>query len=655
MLLDYETRSRADLKKCGAYEYARDPSTRILCVGFRCAETREGLADAETKVWSPFLGPAPELLLEWLAAHDVRLVAHNVPFERVITQYVFHRHVDGDFADRIPLDRWECSMANSRAVSLPAKLEFAAAALKLKHTKDMQGHRLMLKLSKPRKPTKTDPSPWHSKRAELIRVMQYCATDVDTEAELFLRVPPLSPSERRLWLLDQKINERGFHCDRPLVQRILEMLDRESNRLTDECARLTDGAVRSTKQVAETKRWLAAQGVELPNLQKKTVADAIAAGLASGKALELLEVRQEASKASTSKYVAFEQRSKSKGRVCDALTFHTAHTGRWGGAGLGPQNLPVPRIDNPHKACERIRDATLEDLRFWYGSPNELFASCLRSMIIASPGKEFFGGDYSGIELRVLFWLAKHEAGLRAIRSGQDMYCAQASVIYDKPITKENHFERQLGKKAVLGCGFQMGPDKFFETCWADGMEVSEEIAKKAVVAYRELHAPVVQLWKNLEQAALAAVRHPGKRYRVNRILWFVEGEYLWAELPSGRRLAYYGPSIKHKITPWGEKKATLYYWCVHPKTKKWVQEGTYGGKLTENCVQAVARDLLADALQRLEARGYEVVLHVHDEPNCEREAGTGSLAEFETLMSRTPPWAADLPVKVEGWQGERY
>lgn len=555
-------------------------------------------------------------------------------------------------------------MANARAASLPARLEHAAEALKLRSTKDMQGHRLMLKMSKPRRATKTSNAKWHNRVSDLKRLMQYCATDVDTEVGLFLRTPRLSPEEREVWLLDQKINKQGFHCDRPLVNRILGMLDSEAKRLTAETMRITDAAVRSTKQVAATIDWLSAKGVTLPNLQKKTVADAIAAGLASGKALDLLKVRIEASKASTAKYVAFEQRSRTLSHVCDALTYHTAHTGRWGGAGLGPQNLPQTKIGadlpaelmgDPHKACERIRTGSLEDLRFWYGSPNELFASCLRSMITAPPGCEFFGGDYSGIELRVLFWIARHREGLAAIREGRDMYCEQAKEIYGRTITKADHFERQLGKKAVLGAGYQMGPDKFFETCWKEGMEVSEELAKAAIVAYRTLHRPVVECWKNLDLAAIAAVKNPGKRYRRNRVVWYVDGEYLWAELPSGRRLAYYGPSVRVKPTPWGEDKETLYYWCVNAKTKKWNEEGTYGGKLTENCVQAIARDLLASALIRLDRAGYDPVIHVHDETVTKRMRGQGSLAEFERVMLDSPAWAIGLPVKVDGWTDERY
>lgn len=667
LVLDFETRSKADLRKIGATEYARHPSTQLLCVAWRIGtleDLREQMKNREkvpAKRWSPAIPSPYGEFKRALLDPSVMLVAHNAPFEQAITRYVLSKLISDPALGEIPIERWLCTMAAARAVAVPAKLEGACAALHLPVQKDMEGHRLMMKMSKPRKPTKNNPAIWHQKKADLVRLMEYCATDVDAETMLLLTLPPLPESEREVWKLDQKINQRGFLADRDLVNKILGMISEEMKRFESETRRITDGLVNSTAQRDATLRFLASNGCSLPNLQKKTVEDALAARLATGKALELLLLRQAASKSSTAKYEAFENRSRSSGRVYDNLTYHTAGTGRWGGAGVQPQNFPARGIINKEDldfACKWLADpeVTLEDVRLIWGNPLDFFASLLRSMIKASPGKELFSGDFAGIEARVLFWLARHEEGLRAFRNGDDLYCELASEIFGFTVTKkENPKERDLGKRAILGCGFGMGKAKFFETCKNQGQEVEPELAAAAVAAYRKKHYPVVHLWSNLDKAAIAAVKNPGKRYSVNRTKWFFEKKFLWCQLPSGRKLAFYGPEIRKKPTPWGEMKETLYHWDIHPKTKKWVFTGTYGGKLAENVTQGVARDLMAAAMIRVEKAGYEVLFSVHDEADAERAIGEREASDFEKLMAQSPVWAEGIPIVVEGWKGPRY
>lgn len=673
-VIDYETRSEAPFGKSkenvGAYEYANHPSTRLLNVGWRIG-TFDQLKNKKTKtvVWSP-LDPLTKLIPFLRALDDPRilLVAHNAFFEQVITEFVLPR-LTKTTRKLIPVSRWICTASMARALALPGALGDACDAIRLEIQKDKKGHALMLRMSKPKPAWKKwaksgrigpEPKKWNAKVSDMLRLCEYNEVDVDAEVGLFTTIKPLAPLERKIWELDQKINKRGFLCDRPLVGKILKMVGQEMKRFDREITELTDGRVKTTNQRDQIKAWLSENGLSLPNLQKLTVANALDSGLAEGACREVLTLRQDAAKSSTGKYGAFWRRSVTDGRMRDNLVYHRASTGRWGGSGVQPQNFPDPKKIGDYGDLDLIAqiikdpDVGIEDLRH-FGNPLDLFAALLRTMIIASEGKELFDGDFAGIEVRVLFWLANHTRGLDAFRSGRDLYVELASVIYKRTCTKADKTERDLGKRAVLGCGFGMGDKKFLTTCHDNDLEIDAATAKTAVKAYREVHAPVVRLWSNYEKAAMAAVRNPSKRFTVNRITWFMEGKFLFARLPSGRHLAYYGPEIRDKKMPWGEIKPALFHWDIHPKSGKWFFTDSYGGKLVENCVQAVARDLMAGSMVRLEDAGFEVVLSVHDELLTEALKGARTLKEFLSIMGQGEPWSEGLPVLVEGWQNVRY
>lgn len=670
LALDYETYSEANLKKVGAFEYSIHPSTEIICASWRLG-TRATLAAAPTKTWVP--GRDSHLDL-WHAFTDpdVILVAHNALFEQVITRNVFAEKYLGtaEGASAYALEqrekirslapqRWLCTASLASALALPRKLADVAAVLKLPVQKDMDGHRLMLKWCKPRKPTKNNPSTRHTNPDELKRLVSYCATDTDAETLLLLKLPELSGRERKVWCLDQAINLRGFRVDRPLVKTVLQMIAEETVLLNSATSRLSRGTIRSTKQRDATLDWLSDQGAYFADLTKKTVEDALAVGDLPKPVKRMLEIRQAASKSSTAKYQAFEMRSRHDGAVRDILVYHAASTGRWGGAGIQPQNLPRPTISDAIGTAEVLRDCDLEMVRTMFGDPMEVFASCLRSMIIARKGTTLDVMDFASIEARVLFWVARHEEGLKAFREGRDLYVEQAADAFQIPAEEiaKDSLERFVGKTLILGAGFGMGKDKFRGTCAAQGKIVSEEIAELGITSYREKHAPVVKLWRSIERAAISAVENLGKRFTVNRTSWWVRGEYLWCQLPSGRRLAYFGPAVKHEPTPWGERRPVLYHWGADAKTKRWVFGKTYGGRLVENVVQAIARDLMSEAMLRIDARGpWQLVLCVHDELVAERPLkGPGSLGEFQALMEQLPLWADGIPVKTEGWSGRRY
>lgn len=658
LVLDFETRSEVDLRKCGAAVYARHPSTQVLCAAWKLGPLCE-LRETPTRVWSPFFSPIPRELLQTLFDPTVICVAHNAMFEQLIAPIVFFHGGDTVYnPDCCDPTRWICTASLAAACALPRKLEEACNALGLSVRKDMEGHRLMLKLSKPRKPTKNNKAKWHTKKSDLNRLMRYCATDVDASTELLLSLPPLNPKERRIWELDQTINHRGFCVDSAAVSKALGLIQEETARLNQETKNLTIGEVGSTRQRDATLGWLNRGGLGLPNLQAKTVEMALASISAEAMPLarRVLEIRQSISKSSTAKYQKLAHQMADDGKIRDQLFYHGASTGRWTGRGVQVQNFPRAAHKDIELAIETLAAGDLEWIGLVYGDPMEFLSRCLRNMIVAPAGYSFYCGDYASIETRVLFWVAGHERGLKHYRRHADLYREMAAMIYRIPLDEVTKAQREVGKRAILGCGYGMGHKKFWATCNQYGQEVSPELARAAVVAYRTLHYPVPDLWNEIQRAAIYATLNPQTRVTINHTKWSLAKDFLWCELPSKRMLAYYKPTVRYELTPWGERAPKLYHWSVNPKTKKWENAATYGGKLTENVVQAIARDIMAEAMLRLEKAGFEVVLSVHDELLTQARSGPSfDLEEFTQLMAETPGWGTEIPIEVEGWTGARY
>lgn len=673
LFLDFETRSELPLKFVGAAEYARHPSTEILCVAWRIG-TRETIQAATTRSWNVKLRPTSGLhgeLAKVLRDPRNRVVAQGAIFEQLITTFVWPRQL-GDHLD-IPLSRWACTASMAAAHALPRDLERACKALGLSSQKNPTGKKLIRKHSMPQKLTKKkvldlralgfeigsrewNREVWNNDPEGLRQLELYCREDVDATVDLFLALPELTPGEREIWIRNQRVNKRGIHVDRQLVTSALKLIAKETTRLNARTRELSNGVLETANQRNAVLEFLQAHGTKLPDLKKKTVEDAIQAKLVEGTSLELLKIRQAISKTSTAKYVGFELRTRTDSRLRDFSFYHGSSTGRETGQGVQINNLTKPTIDDVPFATKVIRTgdhawsvALLENVM-------ESLASCTRGALIASPGYELFCADYNAIEVRVLFWLADHVHGLTMFRNGEDLYVDQATEIYDLTAAEIDDLMRDLGKRVILGGGFGMGPPKFKTTCAQFGSEISLALAKKAIKAYREKHKPVTLLWSNLERAAIAAARSPGMSYKANKTRWFVEGKFLYCELPSGRRLAYFGPKVRMRKTPWGDQRPELMHWGVDPKTKQWVFSGTYGGRLTENVVQATARDLMVVGQANTDRAGYTPLHSIYDELLSEREKGTGSLKEFEGLMvSPMPRWAHGLPLKAKGWVGHRY
>lgn len=672
MVLDYETFSEVDLKKSGAWEYSVHPSTEILCGAFRIG-TSEELATAPTKLLLPCGGPDFGEFYKAICNPEIILVAHNALFEQVITRNVYAKRwmYKNTYLQNIPVSRWVCTAALAASVGVPRHLDGAGQALKLTNKKDLEGHRLMLKLCKPRTPSKNDPSTRWDDVDDYSQLYDYCIKDIAAEVELFLMLPPLHRIERKFWELDQTINLRGFAVDRKMVNGALEASALVSDYLTNEIKTASNGKLFSAKQVAKVKAFLKKHGVQLPNLQADTIEESLKRNDLAPMARRILEIRRSSGRSSPAKYEAFELRSRSDGRARDNTLFYGAHTGRQSGTGLQPQNLfkrviPQAEVD---EAVALLRDDPAEIT--WFPQPVDVLASCIRSAIVAAPGHILDVGDFSTIEVRVLFWLCGHKKGLEAFVAGKDLYIEMAAKIYEqdekiilegyKSETVDGLNKRQLGKQTVLGAGFGIGigGTKFQQTCKSYGIDISIQLAQKAIARYRDLHRPVPHFWEVIEDAARRAMDNPGKAYRHGYLTWKRQGKWLTVQLPIGRKLYYYRPEMQRVRTMYGEK-TVLTYMGVNSVTKQFERQKTWGGKLTENVVQAVARDLLMEALLRVEkTTASRPVLAVHDEIVAERKltakGDSGAHQAFLDAMAVVPDWCEGLPVKVEGWCADRY
>jgi DNA polymerase bacteriophage-type len=698
--VDFETQSRANLKKVGAYEYSMCPSTIATCLGFKANTDSKNYLFKYHQMQMPFKKfpiKFQDQWLEWLFNPDFVFSAHNAFFEQCIFKNVLTKKFGWP---EIPIQKFRCTAAKAAAVAIPRNLDGAGQVMSLPIQKSYEGHRIMLKLCKPTgayvrwqkecdKFTKKDrevpdslwtdqpPEFWTPETApeDYEGLYKYCRIDVLTEEKLDEVLPDLTPFEQKLWFIDQKINLRGTAVDMKVVNKISHIMASESKILGKELDILTMGLVGSGNARNAILDFLTLEGIELPDLKAKTVDDFLTNGKVTGDAKILLEIRRALSKASTAKYQKFQGCAASDGRVRDLFLYCGASTGRWGGKNVQPQNFPRGIIKDIDEAISRIETSSLEDLKMLYGENlMPLFSSVLRGMFIASEGKELFVEDYNAIETRVLWWLAEYEDGLNIFREGRDPYKEMAKEIYKKSVLEITDDERQVGKAAVLGCGYQMGGKKFVSSAWdVYRAKVDLDLAKVAVTAYRTLHYPVTELWTNYQNACIFAVENPGAVYRVGKVKFFVKKSFLWAKLPSGRCIAYKDPSVTFEpvemkdddgnvIKTFMAKK--LRYYAINHKAKKedchipnvkWTREATYGGKLAENIVQAVSRDLLAEAIVNAEQSGFDVLMHSHDEMVCEAPKGTKTSDEYKNVMLKLPTWAEGLPLKTGGWVGTRY
>jgi len=669
--VDFETRSFLDVRDVGAWRYAEDWTTEIMCLSWKMGADKSNL-------WVPWLD-FPQEILDHIEAGGT-FEAHNVQFERAIWIFILNKQMG------IPVPtKWRDTLAVCAYRGLPLGLDAVGKALDLDIKKGERGKYLLNTLSKPKFGTKKEPDRIYREDWDLMdELYEYCMRDTDSEFNLAETVGVLPRPEYRLWVLDQKINQRGVRLDMPAVERALDLTTAITDKLNGELFDITSGAVQKATQRDKLLKWFNGNGLEaITDLKKETIeewtlrdkhGEYIYKDHMPEDTLRALVIRSQLAKASTRKLEKMRDCVGRDGRVRGLLQYHGAGTGRWAGRLVQPQNFPRATVVNRENAkgkkyldMEYLVEQIMADDLGGYDKPMEAVASSLRGMFITDPGNVFHVCDFSAIEARVTFWVANCQTGLDVFAKSdrgesEDIYCVTASDLVGFEVKKSEHsHERQLGKITVLGCGYQMGAPKLKYQAEKDyGVVLEDHEAEGMVNLYRDKYEEVKWLWYGLQEAAIATVK-TGNPHSYNNIVYELHddnaGRWLACLLPNGRRLWYYEPIVERIVPPWGGAKrdSLTYMGRDNKKGGTWGRVRTYGGMLTENVVQAIARDLMVDAMFRVEIAGYKIVLTVHDEIISEDDENFGSQEEFEELMAISPPWATGCPVAVEGGCITRY
>ncbi|WP_026318133.1 DNA polymerase [Algicola sagamiensis] len=626
--LDFETYSEFDLKSGGVWGYSKHESTALLCMAY-------AYGDEEPQLWLP--GEAlPEFVRN---PTQFMLCAWNSFFE-----WCLWHHTMG--WPEAPIANWTDTAAHAAALALPRSLEGCGKAIGLPsdQQKDKQGKRLIQMLCKP----------FRGKRIQdpdmLRSLYDYCKQDVVAERAIGKLLRPLSAKERQVWELDQKINIRGMCVDMEAVGHARAMMKPVKETLNDEVKQLTNGELQNVSQIGDVKQYIRELGYPLEAFNKEYLAQVMKDPKLPELARRLIEIRQQTGKTSLAKYTTLEK-VVSDGRAHGLLAYHGASTGRWSGRLFQPHNLPRSSFKGTDTCIALFQYRDPELLQILYAEPLEALSSCIRGMLTASEGKRLLVVDYAAIEARVLPWLAGQDDILDVFRGHGKIYEYTATQIYNIPLEQVTSEQRFIGKIATLALGYQGGSKAFLAMAMSYDVDIPEALAERVKNDWRQSNKRIVSYWYNIERAAIKAVAEPGLTFQVRNVAFHKIGSFLMCRLPSGRTLSYYAPSLKE-----GKFGAPqIHFWGVHSESKKWMELNTYGGKLVENIAQAVARDLMADAMLRLEKAGYEIILTVHDEIIGEADIDFGSLNEFESLMCQTPDWADGLPIAVEGFEALRY
>ena len=637
--MDIETFSDVDLIKCGVYAYADSPAFEVLLFAY-------SFDGGETRVIDLAQGEElPGEVAEAVFDGSVVKTAFNANFERTCLSKYFGRY--------LPPESWHCSAVQAAVLALPRSLEDVGAVLGLDERKMKEGKELIRYFCVPCKPTKANGGrrrnlPCHApEKWELFKA--YCMRDVDVEKAIRRKLCkfPIPEGEMELYRLDQRINDRGVLVDMGLVRQavVCERLHKEV--VTRRAYELT--GLENPNSVAQLKGWLGENGVEAESLSKKAVTEMI--GESDGEVEELLRLRLLMAKTSVKKYEAMERSVCSDGRVHGLLQFYGANrTGRWAGRLVQVQNLPQNHIEDLELARRLVREGRFEDVEMLYDSTPKVLSELIRTAFVPEPGCRFVVADFSAIEARVLAWLAGERWRLEVFSSHGKIYEASASAMFHVPIeevTKGSPL-RQKGKIAELGLGYG-GAAGALVSMGALDMGLSEDDLPPLVAAWRRANPHITQFWWDVDKAAVEAVtKRTGTR--AGRIGFEYRSGILFVMLPSGRKLAYVKPRLA--VNKFGREGLT-YEGIL--ENKKWGRIETYGPKLVENIVQGTARDLLAEAMLRVEKKGYPIVMHCHDEIIAEVPEGMGSVEEMCEVMAVRPSWAEGLPLRADGYECPFY
>lgn len=638
--VDFETYCEQPLKDVGAWRYGMDETCEVLCMAY-------SIDGEPTKIWHPLMDHDPNDLLDAVEA-GARFHAWNATFEYIVWNYVqAARHG----WPRLKREQVRCTMALAAYHSLPLSLDKAGAAVGAAVQKDKEGTRLLKKFSVPRKPTKNNQSTRirpEDDPEDFQKLCDYCVTDVDTELAIMDELPLqfLPGIEQSVFELDLKINERGVKVDVDAAEAIIEAAAEVTDLLEYEAGKIMGGETK-TSQRAAVMEWAADQGFELENYQAGYIRELIKRDDLPPKVHRVLEIREALAKTSVTKYGKMVACAGSDNHVRGSIQYYGAQrTGRFAGRLLQVHNLPRGTVKGVDSVAMYAAYLKAQDWMLLFDKPMEAFSSLIRSMIVAPDGKVFFAADFSNIEGRGVAWLAGQKDMIAQFAAGDDLYKHMAATIFGTTYHKVDDDQRFVGKQAVLGCGYGMGGPKFLDTCIGYGKDIGLALAKKAVKAYRDKNHMIVKLWYAAEGAAKDAVRQPGTAFKARMLTYIVKDGFLWCKLPSGRTLAYHSPRLEDD---------RLTYMGVSQTTNQWSRQDTYGGKLVENAVQAIARDVLVEAMLRAEAAGYPIVMTVHDEVVSATEPRGRSVEDFVSVLCEVPDWAEGFPVAAAGWSGDRY
>jgi DNA polymerase len=609
LVIDFETRSTLDLRKVGAAKLAEHPSTDFWCVCFTL--------DGKTVLrWVPG-DPVPLEIIGACLDPDCLFVAHNAGFERMLWPLLTAPKYG--WPECPPVTRWRCTQAAALALALPPALGKLAKALGLQHQKADDA--VMHVMAKPRRP-RADEDPnkiyWHDDAKHRHDLYDYCAADVLCEWELFHWLPPLVPPEQALWFLDQKINSRGFYCDGELIEQAIALAKTAETEIADAFRALTG---LGTNQVAKVKDWLAAHGCDVDDLQKPTLAAALRRKDLTQEARQAIMLRRAAAHSAANKFPALHAWRCLDGRVRGAFNFHKAATGRWSASGPQPQNL-AREVDDIAARFAAVMSGDIEQVRA-LGDPLEIIGSISRAPICAAPDHKLLHADYSAIESRVLAWITDETSKLdlwakfdETQDPNDDPY-----VIIGRRLGFPEEEARARGKRADLAFGYGGGIGAYWGFAPDDDPATDEQITEWKL-GWRQQHPRTRDFWYGLGDAAVTAVRSfdPVTYGRFTLRREELHGiPFLFITLPSGRDLAY--PFVKLVRDDRG--RAAVQFmdnseggW--RPCGWKRGRDHVWGGVFTENLTQAVARDRLAAGMLNVEAKGFPVILHMHDSVACE-------------------------------------
>jgi DNA polymerase len=647
---DIESRSAASLRLVGGWNYAAHPTTEILCICY-------AVDDGAVQTWLPGQ-PVPKPFLA--AARDPqlwRLIAHNFEFERAMLECVL---ISKHGFPTIPIEAQHCSMAVALANAYPAELEILAKALELPYQKDREGLVLMRQMSRPRKPRKGEDKSilrWIFDAEKLARLIKYCAQDVRTSRALWNhpKIKPLSATERQLQILDAIINRRGVRADRELAVSARDMSRHERNAINAALQEHTEGEIASVDQVGRILAYAVECGHVMTGVGRRSVS-AVLAGEPDEATRTVLELRRDGARASVRKYERIlAYASEADDRMRGTMRMYGAGPGRWSGRGPQLQNLKKNESNLPLAAVEVVRSGDRARLR-QYGNPLTVLGDIARATICAAPDHVLMTADFGAIESRILAWHSGEEWKLETYREfdrTNDKAKEPYRVVAAKMLRKNDpaglsREERNKGKAGDLACGFG-GSIGAWRRIASDDKRTDEEILAD-IRAWRDAHPKTIQYGRELARAIRIAIR-TGQPFTAGRIIASYEGGNLYLTLPSGRRITYPEARLVRGKYENGDPDVLF----KDNARGKWSNYRGWFGTFIENIVQGTARDLLAAAIERFEARGIPIVLTVHDEAIAEVPIGSVTEAEFLAILLESPAWAAGLPLAGKVWSGAHY